>query len=328
MAIHSLFNTHKTNCLSNIKVSRFFRVLMLLLLATAFACPFNASARNQYEEYIEKYADMAVDQMNMYGIPASITLAQGILESGGGRSALAREGNNHFGIKCHKEWSGPYMLRTDDKPNECFRVYRSAADSFNDHSQFLRRNRYAELFDLDPKDYKGWARGLKKCGYATDPNYAARLISIIELYSLNTFDSGFVRSNNHDTAETAEFIHKMLQRKHVVRRNRGLHYVIAQPGDTYSKIALELNIKTSNLLKYNDVAKDGEIKPWEEVYLQEKLDHAPQNAYKATIGEGESFHSLAQRFGIKLSALQELNPTTPDKPGQTLRLQPEARAER
>lgn len=277
-------------------------------------------AANKYEEYIEKYSDMAIEQMNLYGIPASITLAQGLLESAAGQSTLAREGNNHFGIKCHSEWTGPSMLRNDDLPNECFRVYRNAAESFRDHSLFLRRNRYAELFDLDIKDYTGWARGLKRCGYATDPNYAARLISIIELYQLQNFDAGFRRQHNQDAAETAEFIHKMLQRKHVIRRNRGLHYVIAQPGDTYSKIALELNVKVSNLLKFNDAAKDGEIKPWEEVYLQEKLYEAPKGERRVTIGEGESFHSVAQRFGMKLSALRELNPDTPDQPGETLRL--------
>ncbi|MDE6272101.1 MAG: glucosaminidase domain-containing protein [Muribaculaceae bacterium] len=303
-------------------ISRFCRnwrglaagMLCILSVSSAFGA-------NHYEEYIEKYAEMAIDQMNTYGVPASITLAQGLLESAAGRSTLAREGNNHFGIKCHKEWNGRSMLRNDDKPNECFRVYNSAAESFKDHSLFLRRNRYASLFDLDIKDYNGWARGLKKCGYATDPNYAARLISIIELYQLNRFDSGYSRQHPHEAAETAEFIHKMLQRKHVVRRNRGLHYVIAQPGDTYGKIALELNVKASNLLKYNDVEKDGEIKPWEEVYLQEKLEEGPATASKATIGEGESFHSLAQRYGIKLSTLRRLNPNTPDRPGETLRLQ-------
>ena len=264
---------------------------------------------------------MAVEQMNEYGIPASITLAQGLLESAAGRSTLAREGNNHFGIKCHSEWHGASMLRNDDLPNECFRVYSSAAESFRDHSLFLRRNRYASLFDLELTDYVGWANGLKRCGYATDPNYAARLISIIELYSLQNFDvAGYNRFNKSDAAETAEFIHKMLKRTHVVRRNRGLHYVIAQPGDTYLKIARELNVNPANLLRYNDVDKDGEIKSWEEVYLQEKLEAAPKDVARATIGEGESFHSLAQRFGMKLSRLRELNPDTPDRPGETLRL--------
>lgn len=293
----------------------------LLLMAGSAASAFAAGTSSRYEAYIEKYADMAIEQMNLYGIPASITLAQGILETGGGKSELAREGNNHFGIKCHREWDGASMLRDDDKPNECFRVYRSASDSFHDHSMFLRKKRYASLFDLDPTDYKGWARGLKKCGYATDPNYAARLISIIELYSLNNFDNGFMRQQSQNAVETSDFIHKMLQRKHVVRRNRGRHYVIAQPGDTYSKIALELNIKPSKLLAYNDVDKDCEINPWEEVYLEEKLEEAPDNVRSATIGEGESFHTIAQRYAIKESILRDLNPDTPDRAGQTIYLQ-------
>lgn len=137
---------------------------------------------NAYEDYIARYSAMAVEQMRLYGVPASITLAQGLLESGAGRSTLAAEGNNHFGIKCHKEWTGNSMLRNDDAPDECFRVYDSPEESFRDHSLFLRRQRYASLFDLPLTDYVGWARGLKKCGYATDPNYADRLISIIELY--------------------------------------------------------------------------------------------------------------------------------------------------
>lgn len=292
---------------------------ILILIGMCINAP-KAQGANQYEEYIRRYADMAVEQMNLHGIPASITLAQGLLESGAGTSTLAVQGNNHFGIKCHSEWVGPSMLRNDDLPNECFRVYRDAAESFRDHSLFLRRKRYQSLFDLDIKDYTGWARGLKKCGYATDPNYAARLISIIELYQLYNYDSGFIRQNNQDAAETAEFIHKMLQRKHVVRRNRGLHYVIAQPGDTYGKIAMELNVKTSKLLQYNDVEKDGEIKPWEEVYLQEKLMEGPKSVKEEAIGDGESFHSIAQRYGMKLSALRELNPDVPDEPGETLRL--------
>lgn len=275
-----------------------------------------ASAANAYEEYIARYADMAIEQMRAYGIPASITLAQGLLESGAGKSTLAREGNNHFGIKCHSDWRGETMLRNDDAPDECFRVYGNVADSFTDHSLFLRRKRYAELFDLDPSDYAGWARGLKKCGYATDPNYAARLISIIELYSLYRFDTGSFR----EAEETAAFIHESLCKTHVIRKNRGLHYVIAQPGDTYATIAKELKIKKSKLLRFNDRATDGEIKPWEEVYLQEKSDVAPDGISSATIGDGETIHSVAQRFGMKEEAVRRLNPEADDDPGVTLRL--------
>lgn len=273
-------------------------------------------AANVYEEYIDRYSGMAVEQMELYGIPASITLAQGLLESAAGRSTLAREGNNHFGIKCHKEWTGRTMLRNDDAPDECFRVYDSPAESYRDHSLFLRRKRYAELFDLPAGDYVGWARGLKRCGYATDPNYADRLISIIELYSLQNFDGGDI---SH-LAEGAGYIHDHLLKRHAIRKSRGLHYVVAQPGDTYASIAKELKMQRKKLMLYNDAEVDGEIKPWEEVYLQPKHEEAPADVAEATIGDGESLHSLSQRFGIRLSRLKELNPSAADEPGQRLRL--------
>ena len=275
-----------------------------------------AGRANAYEEYIDRYSGMAVEQMRAYGIPASITLAQGLLESGAGRSTLAREGNNHFGIKCHADWKGDTMLRDDDAPDECFRVYLTPDESFRDHSVFLRRKRYACLFDLDPSDYSGWARGLKQCGYATDPQYAERLISIIELYGLYNFDSGHIKS----LEEIAGFISGELMSRHAIRRSRGLHYVIARPGDTYSKIAKELNIDRRKLLTYNDAEADGEIRAWQEVYLQEKLDEAPAGVSKATVGADESFHSLAQRFGMRLARLRELNPGVKDAPGSVLRL--------
>ena len=271
---------------------------------------------NAYEDYIAQYSGMAVEQMQAYGIPASITLAQGLLESAAGRSTLAREGNNHFGIKCHTEWEGASMRRNDDAPDECFRVYDSADESFRPHSLVLRRKRYAELFDLPATDYTGWARGLKRCGYATDPNYADRLISIIELYSLYTYDSADLRR----LEEGADFIHRNLLSRHVIRRSRGLHYVVARPGDTYASIAKELKLKKQQLLLYNDVEADGEIKAWEEVYLQPKLEEGPADVASATIGDGESLHSLSQRFGMRLSTLRALNPEAPDEPGTILKL--------
>lgn len=271
---------------------------------------------NVYEDYIAKYSEMAVEQQNKYGIPASITLAQGLLESAAGRSTLAREGNNHFGIKCHADWKGDTMLRNDDAPDECFRVYDSPAESYKDHSLFLLRKRYSELFDLDPEDYVGWAKGLKKCGYATDPNYADRLISIIELYSLYNLGDG----NFEKIKETASFIHQSLMSQHLIRKSRGLHYVIAQPGDTYSKIAKELHINKKKLMQYNDVEKDGEIKAWEEVYLQEKRDEAPADVSKVTIGDDESIHSVAQRYGVKMSVLQKLNPKSKGVSGEVLKM--------
>ena len=148
------------------------------------------SGGNPIETYIEKWAPVAVEEMYRSGVPASITLAQGILESRYGLSELASKGNNHFGIKCHKDWKGRTMAYDDDAKGECFRVYDSAQESFRDHSDFLRyRDRYKFLFEFDTKDYKSWAYGLKKAGYATDPNYPAKLIKYIEDYGLSRYDS-------------------------------------------------------------------------------------------------------------------------------------------
>ena len=142
------------------------------------------------DQYIQKFAHFAVEEMEKYKIPASITLAQGLLETGGGQSILAQQGNNHFGIKCKENWTGKTMKYTDDAPNECFRVYDDPKQSYEDHSVFLvNRPFYRGLFDLDPKDYKAWAHGLKKAGYATNPKYAYILISKIEKYRLFEFDN-------------------------------------------------------------------------------------------------------------------------------------------
>lgn len=272
--------------------------------------------KNAYEEYIERYSEMAVAEQQAHGIPASITLAQGLLESRAGQSTLASEGNNHFGIKCHKEWQGDTLLRDDDARGECFRAYATAAESFADHSRFLLRKRYAPLFRLDSSDYTGWAKGLKECGYATDPNYATRLVTIIERYALYLYDTEAGRR----AEEGAGFIFETLRATHPVRRSRGLHFVIASPGDTYSSLAKELGVDVEKLMVYNDVGRDGEIKPWEEVYLEQKHEEAPEGIREATIGDGESTHSIAQRFGMQLSAIRRLNPRAADRPGTRLRL--------
>ena len=164
-------------------------LLSLLIIACTLACEAQVRVTAAYQTYIEQYAPMAVAQMQRYGIPASITLAQGLLESAAGQSTLATKANNHFGIKVGSTWTGPYMLRDDDARNEKFRVYGSPAESYEDHSVFLTKQRYASLFQLSPTDYEGWARGLKKCGYATNPRYADHLIEIIEAYGLQKYDT-------------------------------------------------------------------------------------------------------------------------------------------
>lgn len=269
-----------------------------------------------YHDYISTYSEMAVEQQARHGIPASITLAQGLLESAAGRSTLAVNGNNHFGIKCHKGWTGDTLLRNDDAANECFRSYDNVSQSFDDHSRFLLKSRYAPLFELDPLDYAGWARGLRQCGYATDPNYASRLITIIERYALYLFDT----PEGRNAEENAAFIQAALAASHPVRRSRGLHYVIAAPGDSYESIAKEFGVDPKKLFRYNDVKRNRKIKDWEEVYLEPKRTEAPKGIEKAVIGDGESMHSISQRFGMSLQYIRDLNPGVKDRPGETLKL--------
>ena len=161
--------------------------LLSSLILFAFAA-FSTAQNSVYQQYVARYHTMAVDQMKRYGVPASITLAQGLLESNAGRSMLAVKANNHFGIKVGGDWTGPYVVKSDDRPDDRFRKYRSVEESYEDHSLFLRRPRYAALYDLEPTDYVGWARGLKAAGYATNPSYAQLLINIIEQHNLMQYD--------------------------------------------------------------------------------------------------------------------------------------------
>jgi len=182
----------------------------------------------QYLNYIERYKGMAIDQMLRYKIPASITLAQGLLESGAGTSTLARKANNHFGIKCGRAWKGPYVLQDDDERNEKFRKYRSVEESYEDHSRFLQQARYSSLFDLSPKDYKGWARGLKRCGYATNPRYASLLIDLIERYDLDQYDKYKSSKLHFDYSSIDRQLNSESLPSHLVYRNNENYYIIAR----------------------------------------------------------------------------------------------------
>lgn len=290
-------------------------LLWIIFPVYLFTVPFMVKA-GKYEDYINKFALLAIQQQEEFGIPASITLAQGLLESGAGTSKLATAGNNHFGIKCHKEWKGESMNIDDDSPDECFRVYHTPEESFRDHSLFLKRPRYSRLFTFEITDYKSWATTLKECGYATDPKYAARLITIIERYSLYSYDIAAGRV----LEETTGFIRDAIASTHPIRKSRGLHYVIATPGDSYKSIAKEFGIKEKKLLSYNDAGKKDKLIAWEEIYLEEKHDEGPEEIESVTIGEEENFRSIAQKYGIKLSSLKKLNKKTKDRPGTELRL--------
>ncbi len=214
------------------------------------------------QAYIEKYKEVAIEEMMLFGIPASITLAQGILESGDGESKLAKEANNHFGIKCHLDWDGPKIYHDDDEKGECFRKYKHAEESYRDHSTFLRdRSRYADLFKLDRTDYKSWAHGLKKAGYATNPNYPKLLIKIIEENNLHQYD---LRSNKT----------QMVLGEHMVfTHENDIKYVEVGKEDSWESLSAELEISVDRLLKYNEVSYD---RPLSEggygVYSKEKKE--------------------------------------------------------
>ncbi len=293
---------------------RLVRYIVMIGLVLA-VLPLNAQRRNAaYEEYIKKYRELAVHEMKKHHIPASITLAQGLLESGAGRSALARESNNHFGIKCGGSWRGKSVRYDDDAPKECFRAYRSVKDSYADHSEFLRKGaRYAFLFKLKITDYKGWARGLKKAGYATDPSYANRLISIIELYDLDRYDE----------EGGLEFAEKF-PNPHQPYLANGLLYVIARNGDTFKSLSKELGISRRKLRKYNELPKDYQFTGGEIVYLEKKNKRATKDYLVYTVRPGDSMYSISQKFGIRLSRLYKLNKMDADAPapevGTILRL--------
>jgi len=266
----------------------------------------------QYQQYVDQWSSVAVDQMNRYHIPASITLAQGLLESGAGRSDLAVRGNNHFGIKCHNGWTGPTVYFDDDQRNDCFRSYKSAYDSFEDHSRFLvNGQRYRSLFSLSTTDYKGWARGLKAAGYATNPKYADRLIEIIEVYKLYEYDKGkrTTANSHHSTLNPQPSTH---QRDVYEFNDR--YYVIARRGETFRSIGDELDLSYRKLAKYNERDKNDLLEEGEIVWLEKKARKAPKE-YKNRphiVQPGESMYSIAQYYGIRLERLYKMNGLTPD----------------
>lgn len=279
-----------------------YSILLCLPLASAAQMKWNSA----YQDYIERYKDLAVEQMHKHHIPASITLAQGLLESGAGRSTLAINGNNHFGIKCH-EWSGPRMYKDDDRRNDCFRVYDNARQSFEDHSKFLLRPRYNSLFSLRLTDYRGWARGLKECGYATNPRYAESLINIIELYDLQQYDNAkkydkFIAEHSGANVSNPSISHRIYY-------NNKNYYLIARRGDTFRSLSEEVGVSSKKLAKYNElnegyVLDDGDI-----VYMEKKRTRADKKFKNRphVVRAGESMYTIAQKYGIRLKNLYKKN---------------------
>jgi LysM repeat protein len=292
----------------------FASVIALLAVFAAASSPLQAQKTTR-GDYILEYKDIAIRQMEISGIPASIILAQACLESGDGNSTLALKGNNHFGIKCH-EWKGKSIYHDDDLKNECFRKYSKAEDSFKDHSDFLRfRDRYSFLFDLDPKDYKGWAYGLKQAGYATNPQYAQLLIGIIEEYRLYRYDSLAtdippspaeieISTRIHPTKGSP--LYKISLYREVFTQNNTA-YIIANEYDTYSSLAREYNLFTKEVLRFNDLEHDRKIEQGTIVYVERKKKQSAKHLDKHVFEEGETMYGLSQRFGIRLKYLYKYN---------------------
>lgn len=284
----------------------FVRILIFLLILTGINPELVKAQRklSSYEAYISKYSDLAIEHQKKYKIPASITLSQGLLESGAGQSSLARQSNNHFGIKCHSDWRGGRVYHDDDLRGECFRKYDQVEDSYTDHSKFIAfRPRYSVLFDLDLKDYKGWAKGLQQCGYATDRAYANKLIKVIEDYELYRFDSHkgtrkqeTPKQNKNATAELMP-----------IYKTHGLIYVIARANDSFESIAQNLGFKEKELRKYNEVPEEFPLQPGDIVYLEKKKKKADKPYYDHVVQIGESMHSISQHYGVRLKSLYKLN---------------------
>ena len=317
-----------------------FIAVLLLLISCRSQRPVTVAPSGDYTAaaYIEKYRDLAVREMKRTGVPASITLAQGMIESDYGRSRLAREGNNHFGIKCHNGWTGPTMRHHDDRRNECFRVYRSPEESFIDHSDFLKTgSRYSFLFDLPATDYKAWAKGLKKAGYATDPDYANMLIRKIEEHGLYNYDRGYTPSVKTAAQQTPQKvlspdpalkdsvrpdqpvpanipdrtvtynIPAVQARVPRVMENNRIQYIIVKEGETIESIEKDFELLKWELAKYNELGEGFVPVPGQMLYLQPKRDKAEPGKETHLVREGETMYQISQLYGVKLKKLYEYN---------------------
>jgi len=272
---------------------------------------YNTLVRN----YIQRFSDVAIKEMMLYRIPASITLAQGIIESNAGQSQLATLANNHFGIKCHKDWFGKTYYQDDDAPNECFRKYDDPEESFRDHSYILtQRHRYQALFDLEADDYRGWAKGLKLAGYATNPQYAELLIKTVENYGLFKFDQSNYQNSFTDSLIEDLSKPEWISRFEVIgegpnRRklyvNNELKFTVTRAGDYIEAISRDFDISVNRLIKYNDLPKQPVVTEGQIIYLEPKRRKSTSNVH--IVQPGETSHQISQIYGIRLKILQKRN---------------------
>lgn len=313
-------------------VYRYICVVMAVVLGSVVGFAAERSRNSRFEEYIQRHYREAIRQMERHSIPASIKMAQGLIETGAGRSSLATEHNNHFGIKCHKTWTGKKTYKTDDAPDECFRSYRSWEESYEDHSVFLKGRRYQKLFSLHYDDYKGWAKGLQQAGYATNKGYANLLIKVIEDYELYTLDQGkapkWLRGGESTREKVREPRRRAEEKKSTgthrpIYMSYGLLYVLADPNDSFERIGEELGISARKLAKYNDAPVDFTLQEGDIIYLERKARAADRKYSEHRIGIGDSMHSISQRYGIRLERLYKLNDLDEDylpEEGDVLRL--------
>ncbi|UZR93595.1 glucosaminidase domain-containing protein [Chondrinema litorale] len=276
-----------------------FLLLSTFLLTASFSQA-QRSANLTADQYINLYKDAAIQNMYESRIPASITLAQGMLESGNGNSQLAKKANNHFGIKCHSDWKGKSVRMDDDKKNECFRKYDKVLDSYRDHADFLsNRERYSILFSLEITDYKGWAKGLKKAGYATSPTYANKLIDIIERYKLFKYDS-----NSGGTGTGGKILAGRIA--DITKINK-IKAIIVLDGETKLSLATAVDKKVKQIEKYNELGTGDELYVGQVIYLQNKRSKATKGNDIHTVQIGETMYDIAQQYGIKYTKLLKRN---------------------
>ncbi len=316
---------------------KYFKIGLLLTIFHLSVLAGNPELGGTAKLYVENFKNDAIKEMGMYNIPASIILAQGMLESGNGTSDLAVLANNHFGIKCHEEWEGPTFIKNDDEKDECFRKYPTVLDSYTDHSLFLKsRARYSSLFELNHTDYKGWAKGLKEAGYATDPKYVQRLLDLIEAYELFKYDLSNpqpetaksdlpkkksknvkvvavkkISRPNEPAGQPAHTIEKnpkagiqKTETREILRLGT-VKYIIIKPNDTFSEIAKETDKDLWQLYKFNDLSKDDKLIPGQKLFLQPKRRKADLPFH--IVKSGETMKSISQLYGIKLKLLYSKN---------------------
>lgn len=310
-----------------------YPLLLIFISVISYSCSTSRRAvettatRPIANAYIERYRDLAVSEMRRTGVPASITLAQGMIESDFGRSTLAREANNHFGIKCHNNWTGPTITHHDDRRNECFRKYSKPEDSFYDHSDFLRSgSRYTFLFDIPVTDYRAWAKGLKKAGYATNPDYADMLIRKIEENSLDFYDRGYRKGDlpainaTKQKVSSDSIARRPLNPEPVdpdnftvpakvprIMENNRIQYIIVREGESKESIEKQFQLLKWQLPRYNEL--DNEFIPYagQILYLQPKRDRAEAGKETHITANGDTMYSISQKYGVKLGKLYEYN---------------------